>query len=72
MRHSSNNLRLEALSWRAKQLGVSYGVFSAQTSQEEANQICKEFEKLLEERRQAEMERWLANNNSVRKRRKQQ
>lgn len=61
MRYTSNNLRLEALSWRAKQLGVSYGVFSAQISQEEANKICEEFEKLLEERRKAEVERLLAN-----------
>lgn len=52
-----NNLRLEALSWRAKQLGVSYGVLSAQISQREAEQICKEFEQFLEERKKAEEER---------------
>lgn len=71
MRYTSNNLRVEALSWRAKQLGVSYGVFSAQISQEEANQVCKEFEQLLEERRKAEKERILSNTELSKKRGRQ-
>lgn len=68
MRYTANNLRLEALAWRANQLGISYGTFSAKVSQEEANQVCKEYEALLEERRKAETERLLANSKSARKR----
>ena len=60
MRYTINNLQLEALSWRAKQLGVSYGVLSAQISQREAEQIYKEFEQFLNERKRAEEERILA------------
>lgn len=68
MRYTSNNLRLEALAWRANQLGVSYGVFSAKASQEEVNQVCKDYEELLEERRKAEAERLLAYSKSAKKR----
>ena len=67
MRRTISNLQVEALSWRAKQLGVSYGVFSAQISAEEANRICKEFQELLETRKQEEMERLLIYNRSARK-----
>lgn len=71
MGYTSNNLRLEALSWRAKQLGISYGVFSAQISREEANQVCKEFEQLLAERRKAEEAR-IQTNKGLSKKRGQQ
>lgn len=67
MGHTSNNFQLEALSWRAKKLGISYGLLSAQISQEEAKQIYKEFEALLQAKKKAEEERILANKGLLKK-----
>ena len=46
--------RLDALVWKAKQLGISYGELSAQLSNGETEHIYGEYVKVVEERRQEE------------------
>lgn len=51
------NLKLNALAWKAKYVGQSYGVFCVSLSEEDKEQIYLEYELLLEKRRQEEDER---------------
>lgn len=46
--------RLDALVWKAKQLGISYGELSAQLSNSENEHIYDEYVKVVEARRQEE------------------
>lgn len=49
-----NNLKLNAIAWKAKNAGQSYGMFSIALSEEDKEQIYMEYEQMLERRKDEE------------------
>ena len=49
-----NNLKLNAIAWKAKSAGQSYGVFSVTLSEKDKEQIYMEYEQMLENRKEEE------------------
>lgn len=49
-----NNLKLNAIAWKAKSAGKSYGVFSVTLSEKDKEQIYMEYEQMLEIRKEEE------------------
>ena len=49
-----NNLKLDAIAWKAKSAGKSYGVFSVTLSEKDKEQIYMEYEQMLENRKEEE------------------
>ena len=49
-----DNLKLNAIAWKAKSAGQSYGVFSATLSEKDKEQIYMEYEQMLENRKEEE------------------
>lgn len=49
-----NNLKLNAIAWKAKSAGQSYGVFSVSLSEKDKEQIYMEYEQMLEIRKEEE------------------
>ena len=69
-----NNLKLNALAWKANSIGESYGQFCVHLSENEKDLIFAEYEQLIEQKQQAELERLekLKLNNSKRQKRNKQ
>ena len=49
-----NNLKLNAIAWKAKSAGQSYGVFSVSLSEKDKEQIYMEYEQMLKIRKEEE------------------
>lgn len=49
-----DNLKLNAIAWKAKSAGQSYGVFSVTLSEKDKEQIYMEYEQMLENRKEEE------------------
>ena len=49
-----NNLKLNAIAWKAKSASQSYGVFSVSLSEKDKEQIFMEYEQMLENRKEEE------------------
>ena len=49
-----NNLKLNAIAWKAKSAGKSFGVFSVTLSEKDKEQIYMEYEQMLEIRKEEE------------------
>ena len=49
--------KINAIAWEAKRRNLSYGVFSAMLTEENKQQIYKEYEKYLLKKKEAEKER---------------
>ena len=52
-----NNLKLNALAWKAKSVGESYGVFCLHLSEQEKELIFAEYEQILEKKEKEEVAR---------------
>lgn len=50
----NNSLKLNAIAWKAKSAGQSYGKFSVYLSEEDKEQIYMEYEQMLEKRKEEE------------------
>lgn len=48
------NLKLNAIAWKAKSVGQSYGKFSVYLSEKDKEQIYMEYEQMLEKRKEEE------------------
>lgn len=49
-----NNLKLNAIAWKAKSVEQSYGNFSVSLSEKDKEQIYLEYEQMLERRKEEE------------------
>lgn len=66
-----NNLKLNAIAWKAKSAGKSYGKFSVSLSEKDKEQIYMEYEQMLERRKEEENARLeLARANQAKKKNK--
>lgn len=52
-----SNLKLNAIAWKAKSVGKSYGMFSVALSEKDKEQIYIEYEQMLETRKEEEIAR---------------
>ena len=55
----SPNERINAITWKCNQMGLTYGQFVNRYSEKEMQDVYREYELLLSERRQRE-EKWMS------------